>query len=405
MNRGAETFASTAQALDDVFITDALKHRPPKRAKYRREKRALQELAACMADFPEDVLPHFVDLAMELTGAVSAGLSLYDADAAPDIFRWKCLRGLLAPFENATTPRNDSPCGVTLDRNAPLLAAHPERMYEWIAAENLVIPEVLLVPLLAGDAGALGTLWVVSESEGHFDSGDARVTSELAEFVGIALRMRSGKERLQRELDEQETLAREMSHRLKNIFAVTEGMIRISAKSADSPEALAHSLSGRVHALASAHSLVRRKVSEIGSAPRSVDLEALIHAIVEAHEIGDEGGSAFSVEGHKLNCGDHATNGIALIIHELATNASKYGALKEKDGRVAISWREEDGMLVLKWQERGGPPISEAPTAIGFGSTLVQRTVTGQFRGSLERDWRSEGLLATMRLRLDQLSA
>ena len=124
------------------------------------------------------MLPRFVELAMELTEGVSAGFSLYEPEPAPGIFRWRHLHGSLAAFENATTPRNFSPCGVTLDQNRPVLARHAERFYSWISDAHIVVPEVLLVPLLVGDNETLGTLWIVSDEDGHFfDSGDVRVAS------------------------------------------------------------------------------------------------------------------------------------------------------------------------------------------------------------------------------------
>ena len=177
---------------EEVFITESLAMRPVRSEDLRSEKLALQELAERMVDDPVDLLPHFVRLAMQLTDSASAGLSIFDGRLAPDVFEWRCLHGLLAPFEKATTPRNNSPCGVTLDVNQPMLLSHPERIYDWVAAENMIIPEVLLVPLYVS-AEPLGTLWVVSASEEHFCQADARVLSELASFVGIALKMQRGR--------------------------------------------------------------------------------------------------------------------------------------------------------------------------------------------------------------------
>ena len=119
--------------LQGIFITDELAHRHAQPPDYKREKDALRELLGQMASEPEYVLPRFVSLAMELTGGSSAGISLLEPEPAPGHFRWRYLHGVLAPFENATTPRNDSPCGVTLDRSAPVLVEHPERVYDWIA--------------------------------------------------------------------------------------------------------------------------------------------------------------------------------------------------------------------------------------------------------------------------------
>jgi PAS domain S-box-containing protein len=191
----------------DVFITEELDRRAPKKTDYLQEKLALQDVAARMADQPEEVLPRFVDLALEMTGGVSAGLSLYEESPPPGVFRWQYLRGRLAPFDGATTPRDFSPCGITLDRNAPVLAQHPERVYGWIADANIVVPEVLLVPLYLGGKVPLGTLWIVSDREGHFDSGHARALTELAAFVGIALRMVRSEHRLNQALEAQERAA------------------------------------------------------------------------------------------------------------------------------------------------------------------------------------------------------
>jgi PAS domain S-box-containing protein len=191
-----------------VFITEELERSAPKKTDYLQEKLALQDLAMRMADQPEEVLPRFVDLALEMTGGVSAGLSLYEEDPAPGVFRWTYLRGALAPFNGATTPRDFSPCGITLDRNAPVLSLHPERVYSWIADANIVVPEVLLVPLYLGGKVPLGTLWIVSDREGHFDSGHARAMTELAAFVGVALRMvRGNEQRLNQALEAREKVA------------------------------------------------------------------------------------------------------------------------------------------------------------------------------------------------------
>lgn len=391
-------------AIAEVFITDELARRAAGKVDYFQEKLALQDLAARMADRPDEVLPRFVDLAMEMTGGVSAGLSLYEEDPAPGVFRWQYLRGLLAPFNGATTPRNFSPCGITLDRNGPVLSSHPERVYNWISEANIVVPEVLLVPLYLGGKAPLGTLWIVSDKEGHFDSGHARVMTELASFVGIALRMLQSEQRLQRSLDEQQTLAMEMGHRVKNLFAMIDGMVRISAKDTTSKDDLARVLSGRVHALADAHALVRRNFGA-GDAARATDLVALVRTILRPYERRtDDAASRFAVQGPAIMCGDQATNGMALVLHELATNAAKYGALKAADGRVEVTWLAEGANVVLRWIERDGPRIESSPDVSGFGSALAQTMIVKQFGGSLDYDWRPSGLAVRISVPLESLS-
>jgi hypothetical protein len=107
-----------------------------------------------------------------------------DLEAGGVRFRWHFLRGRLAPFDGETTPRNFSPCGVTIDRSAVVLARHPERVYDWIGVE---LAEVLLVPLNVGMGEPVGTLWVATETEDHFTRDDADVLSDLAECVGATV--------------------------------------------------------------------------------------------------------------------------------------------------------------------------------------------------------------------------
>jgi two-component sensor histidine kinase len=392
-------------SVADVFITDELARRAPKKIDYLQEKLALQDLASRMADEPQAVLPRFVDLAMEMTGGVSAGLSLYEENPAPGVFRWQYLRGVLAPFTGATTPRDFSPCGITLDQNAPVLSLHPERVYSWIADANIVVPEVLLVPLYLGGTVPLGTLWIVSDKEGHFDSGHARAMTELATFVGIALRMVKSEQCLQRALEEQETVAREMSHRVKNLFSMVEALIRVSGKGVATADEMMKLLSGRLQALASAHALVRRSFSLAGQLPQSSDLKALVQAIVAPHERPEaDGVTRFSISGPPIECGEHATNGIALVVHELTTNAAKYGALTTDKGAIDVSWWQRDEALVLHWLECDGPQIEAPPVKSGFGSALAQATIVRQFGGTLDCDWRRTGLAVTVTLPVEKLA-
>jgi GAF domain-containing protein len=175
------------QAIAEVYITDQLLRRTGAAPDYLREKLAIQDLADHMTDHPGGILPRLVQLAMELCGAESAGISVLEPEAAQ--FRWLALTGVLSVFEGATTPRDFSPCGVCLDENGPVLMDHPERVYDWIREANISVPEVLLVPLVVKGRAAIGTLWIVASSTHHFNGEHARLMTELAAFVGVALRM------------------------------------------------------------------------------------------------------------------------------------------------------------------------------------------------------------------------
>jgi two-component sensor histidine kinase len=396
--------AAEAIAPSDLYITLELQRRVPKATDYLSEKLALQDIAAQMVDDPEQVLPKLVERAMAMTGAASAGISAFEAqEGTAGIFRWRHLRGELARFVGATTPRDYSPCGVCLDRFEPTLTRRPERHYSWIAEAGVVCPEVLLVPLYVARGEPLGTLWIVSEEEGYFDSGHARIMRELATFTGIALAMLRDQQRLQDAVTQQELLTAEMSHRVKNLFSIVDVMIRVSQKSATSPAHMAKILSGRLHALAAAHAFVRRSFSKDGGQPPQpgISLNDLSLAILKPYELPDI--KRFVVEGPDISLGSHAITGLALVFHEFATNAAKYGALAREDGRVSVSWRHEGETLALQWRETGGPMITAEPVQQGFGSTLARNTVVRQLGGAFSLSWRQEGLLADFTLPLAKL--
>lgn len=392
-------------APSDLFITDQLRRRPPRWTDYLQEKLALQDLARQMVAHPTDVLVRLVDLAMAVTGGTAGGLSLLEEQPPPSKFRWHHVRGRLSEFDGATTPRNFSPCGVTLDRGEPTLTKHPERFYTWISDANIVCPEVLLVPLYTAGEQPLGTLWVVAQEEGFFDSGHARVVTELASFAGIALHMIQAEQRLKDALEQQERLTREqemltkeMSHRVKNLFAVTMGMIYLTARSSATPKEMANSLSGRLQALADANALVRRTFGDATTMTEGAKLDEVVQKILLPHATATmpTKGHRFEINGPLICLGQHATNGFALICHELATNAAKYGALTSDDGYVEVSWYEEAGRLELTWRERDGPTIQAAPAKVGFGTTLAKRTIEDQFNGTLSYDWQPEGVVVTL---------
>ncbi|HLH91946.1 MAG TPA: HWE histidine kinase domain-containing protein [Xanthobacteraceae bacterium] len=376
--------------IAEVSITHELLRRASPAPDYLREKLALQDLAQQMADHPEQLLPHLVAQAMDICDAAAAGISVLEGD----VFRWLGLTGTLAAFEGTTTPRDFSPCGVCIDNRDAVLMARPERVYGWIADANLTIPEVLLVPLLARGEAPIGTLWVVAREGQQFHTGHERVMTELAAFTSVALRMMQSEGRLKRALEEQETLTKEMGHRIKNLFAIADSMIRMAARGTQTKQEMADALVGRIHALADAHGLVRESFG-LASVSKRVELDELIRTILRPYRMP-------SLAGGEIRLGEHATNSIALVLHELATNAAKYGALSVDEGAVDIAWEVEDANLELVWRETGGP-AGEAPSSKGFGSTLVERTILG-YGGKLEHDWSADGLTVRITIPMNRLT-
>lgn len=380
------------EAVARVFITDELTNRPAPAPDYLREKLALHELARHMSGQPEALLAHLVRLAKEICGADSAGISILEEEAGQ--FRWFGLSGVLATFEGATTPRNFSPCGICLDVAGPILMANPEQVYDWIRDANITVPEVLLVPLTIEDGPSIGTLWIVAQGPEHFHGGHARVMTELSAFVGLALRMVQGEKYLHAALAKQEMLTREMSHRVKNLFAVADGLVRMTAREATTKDELASNLSGRFRALAAANSLVRRSFGNDTAAGATLD--ELIEGILRPYRQEKP-----KLKGPSLLISERAVSDLALIFHEMATNAVKYGALSGGAGSIFVDWSVDDKDVSFHWKEAGGPTIS-SPSSTGFGSRLVQATLASM-GGAIAYDWRPEGLVARLTLPLAAL--
>ncbi len=195
-------------------------------------------------------------------------------------------------------------------------------------------------------------------------------------------------------LDEERSLvANELSHRIKNIFSVISGLIHLSSRSFPEARNFATALRERVTALGRAHDYVRPHSAL--SRPHN-DLTTLFAMLTDLLAPYQEG-HRIQISGEDVPIDDRAATPLALVFHELATNAAKYGALRDVDGRVGIAARMNDGVYEMTWTETGGPPTQE-PTRLSFGSNLARISVEGQLGGQLAYDWRVSGLVVAISL-------
>jgi PAS domain S-box-containing protein len=201
----------------------------------------------------------------------------------------------------------------------------------------------------------------------------------------------------------QKLLTRELNHRVKNLFAIANGMVSMTARTAKDPKDMATALRGRLSALSRAHELVQPvSAADVGAGP-DVELARLIEAVLDPYK--QSGPNRIIIEGPRVPVGSNTTTSLALVLHELATNAAKYGCLSCEEGELSIRWTVQDEMVDLAWTESGGPLIEKAPSFEGFGTQLSQRSITGQLGGTLEREWQPEGLRVRMTLPLNRLIA
>lgn len=205
--------------------------------------------------------------------------------------------------------------------------------------------------------------------------------------------------------DEKALLTRELTHRIKNMFSVVDGVIALSVRSVEEAKPFAEALRRRLAALGRAIAFVAPDEAAGGQVTVSYTLHGLLRVVLEPYGKLNGDDRQISIQGDDVAVGVAAITPLALVINELATNAMKYGALQASGGRVTLQIAATDGVLSLGWAERGvvgAVPAGDKPA--GFGSLLLENAVVRQLGGSLARDWTAQGLAIDIRVPLDRIS-
>jgi PAS domain S-box-containing protein len=183
------------------------------------------------------------------------------------------------------------------------------------------------------------------------------------------------------------TLAREAEHRSKNLLATVQAIVHLSQS--ETPDGLKRAIEGRIQALANVHSLFVKS--------RWIGAELSTVAKQELTPYMQNKESRVSIEGPQVLLEPNSAQAIAVTLHELATNAAKYGALSATEGQIEVKWSHTaDGRLILLWTETGGPPV-KTPTRQGFGGKVINAMIE-QLKGTTRFDWRPEGLVCEITL-------
>ncbi|WP_230531962.1 sensor histidine kinase [Microvirga roseola] len=228
--------------------------------------------------------------------------------------------------------------------------------------------------------------WVASKAVVLYDS---RGEPEVMSGVTFDITER-------REIEEQRRLiSSELSRRMKNMMALVSSVVALSARNADTVETYKQSLQGPLGAISETHSLL------VESGWSSTTLIEQLLFELEAYRSPE--GTNIVLDGPAIAFEPQVGLSVGLVLHELATNAAKYGALSVPSGCVEVRWTVEDGPeshhLALEWKERGGPRVSP-PKRRGFGTTLIERSLNQTVGGTVELDYRPEGLLCRIMLPL-----
>jgi PAS domain S-box-containing protein len=217
-------------------------------------------------------------------------------------------------------------------------------------------------------------------------------------FVGVVVDITNQKNAQERT----RLLAREADHRVKNIFANFHSLISLTARSSITPGEMAQALRGRLDALLRAKDLVRPGIMGTEHESQQTTVDALVRTVLQPYDDGSP--DRLVLNGPNLPVGAKAVTGLALALHESATNAVKYGALSRPSGSIRVKWEASGDDFHLSWEERGGPVIEAMPQGSGFGSLLTERTVTGELGGKIEHDWQRDGLRLRLSVPLERLT-
>ncbi len=268
---------------------------------------------------------------------------------------------VLDPTERILLDLDENDPGDTLE---PIMASLPiedrdrvNRALRMAMEGKSDFDEVFRLPLDDGETRYLHGLGKLIEISG------------TRKFIGVTFDVSSER----RLLDQRDLMIREMNHRVKNLFSVISAMVSIAARDAEDVTSFAEGLRDRIHALGRSHSLT----NEAGDpADGGIQLSKLVNTVLRPNLAGQD----VAMTGPDTTIRNDQITSIALILHEWATNSTKYGALATRDGSIEIRWSEKEGEVAIDWREQGEAPGGTADSGPGFGTKLV-RTAARQLRG------------------------
>jgi signal transduction histidine kinase/CheY-like chemotaxis protein len=415
--------SATSQSLESVIFTGELGHRSPRAPNYQAENRALTMLARELTHSPDSVLQRLVESAAELCRAGSAGISLIEEEKGRKIFRWRAIAGQFAKNLLGTTPRDFSPCGVVVDRNAVELFSRPGLHYPYLDEVNPRISEALLAPFALGGE-RIGTVWVITHDDNRkFDSEDARVLESLAHFASAAyqvlLSLQAAKEADRGKDEFLAILSHELRSPLSSISMWIQTLLSRDLDQARRRQALV--------AIERASKLQARMVddlmdsSSIVAAKLSVELEPTDLSLIVKRAV-DTAGDAASEKKIDTKCivnpnfipmrGDSAR--LEQVVGNLVTNAIKF---TPQGGTVTVEARclgEEAEICVTDTGEGISPEFlphvfdrfRQADSSLtrrhgGLGLGLaISRHLVGLHGGKIQAESKGIGHGSTFRVRL-----
>lgn len=233
--------------------------------------------------------------------------------------------------------------------------------------------------------------WISARGQGS----DAGIVGRV--MLGIFLDV-TGRKQVE---EANELLAGEMSHRVKNLLAIAAGLAALTSRSTETAADMARELTQRLTAPGRAHDLVRPLP---GSEKKDALLGDLISVLLAPYDDMGAFSGRVRVSVPRMAVSEASATTLALVVHELATNSLKYGALSSEAGTLDVSCASHPTEMLLVWTERGGPLVSAPEGPGGFGSKLITRAVAAQLGGTIDREWIPEGVVVSISVQKERLA-
>jgi PAS domain S-box-containing protein len=331
------------------------------------------------------------DASGKLVGAINMLVDLRERKASKEIAQ------RLAAIVQST---DDAILSIDLDQIITSWNGAAERLYGYPTQEVIGQPITILIPAdRLNEENTIIDRIRRGERVDHYETVRRRKDGSLVDVsLTVSPLMDAdggiiGASKIARDITERKrseaqiaTLAREAEHRSKNILATVQATVHLTQ--ADTVEDFKQALNGRIQALANAHALFAK------SRWTGADLHTLVVQELSPYCQGDQ--DRARIDGSAVLLEPGTAQMVGVCLHELATNAAKYGALSRPQGRVRIAWSQtSDGRLVLSWSETGGPPVSP-PMRQGFGTRVMKQMVEGQLKGEMRFEWRPVGFVCEL---------
>jgi two-component sensor histidine kinase len=343
-------------------------------SRLKSEISALHELAQELVRTPKAIMDRLVELSLTLCDAQSGGISLFEDQNGEPVFRWHALKGRFAPFTGSTIPRHFSPCGVVVDRQKPILVAHPERLYPYLALEDAPIAEGLWAPLVGLEGVAVGTLWIMTHDSTHlFTQDDCDTLLRLAAFGSVGLALNAVSIQKDDLLARQDLMLREVNHRVSNSLQIATSMLRLQEQRALGEEAKQEL--GKAADRIVSISLIHTRLYQAGDM-RAIKIGAYLRDLcidLTASGNGRHSVSALDVEvqaPEALSLPPDLVTKLGLIVNELVTNSFKH-ATGSSHCQIGVTQSADMLELTIADDGPGLPEGFEPQRQKGLGMRMV----------------------------------